>query len=64
MTLPTGINSSCSGGCTLLSYNNLFSLELQVVDSFNIDDTITIDINNCLDFYPPFAFLNKPTFNY
>jgi PDZ domain-containing secreted protein len=47
MTLPTGINSSCSNGCTLLSFNNLFSLELQVVDSFNIDDTITIDINNC-----------------
>ena len=40
ITLPSGINSSCSNGCTLLSYNNLFCLELQVVDSFNIDDTI------------------------
>ena len=47
ITLPTGINSSCSNGCTLLSYNNLFCLELQVVDSFNIDDTINIDINDC-----------------
>ena len=60
ITLPTGINSSCSTGCTLLSYNNLFCLELQVVDSFNINDTITIDISNSTAwtnfFITPFPF--------
>ena len=62
ITLPSGMSSNCSNGCTLsrvIGSDNLFCFEIQGNNNFNFDDTITIDINNCMAwtdiFLTPFA---------